>query len=90
MTGNDNNAKGNQMNATKNLTKAETKLFDRLTKFADTLDICGAEVRFDSGTVYLICRTHGFDDVRFCNVGGTRHPADWIEARMKAVEAEIA
>jgi hypothetical protein len=90
MTRNDNNTKGNQMNATKKLTKAEIKLLDRLTKFADTLDIYGAEVRFDDGTVYLICRTHGFDDARFCNVGGTRHPAEWIEARMKAIEAEIA
>ena len=77
------------MTTTKKLTKANAKLLDRLTKFADTLDILGCGVQIDGDTVYMTRRVHGSDDTRFHNVGGTRHPAEWIEARMKAIESEI-
>jgi hypothetical protein len=89
MTGN-NNTKGNTMNAASTkLTKAETKLVNTLQAYADTLDICDCGVVIDNGTVYM-CRTiRGYEGAKFHNVGGTNHPVEWIQARMKAIESEI-
>ena len=90
MTSNDTNAKGETMNATaKKLTKTETKLLNTLLAYADTLDICDCGVEIDNGTVYMTRTVHGYEGKKFHNVGGSNHPAEWIQARMKAIESEI-
>jgi hypothetical protein len=77
------------MNAINGLNKWEMNVLDRATKFAETLDIYGAEVRIDAGVVYLVRRIHGSDEVKFHNVGRSHEDAEWIEKRMKAVELQI-
>ena len=90
MTSNDTNAKGTTMNATaKKLTKAETKLLNTLLAYANTLDICDCGVEIDNGTVYLTRTINGYDGKTFHNVGSSNHAAEWIQARMKAIESEI-
>ena len=75
--------------ASDKLTKAETKLLDTLQAYADTLDILDCGVVIDRGTVYMCRSIRGYEGMRFHNVGGTNHPVEWIEARMKAIESEI-
>jgi hypothetical protein len=89
MTGNDNNTKGNTMNAT------ATNLLAKLQAFADTLDINEAtvvigECEHDKNVVWLKYRAIGCDRIRSMACGLTTHGIRYIKKSMKEFEASLS
>jgi len=76
MTGNDTNAKGNEMVA-------------KLQAFADTLDINEARINEVEGGVFLQFRLHGEDFERSRYLGLATLGIRKIKAAMKEVEASL-